>query len=386
VNKPYYIAAGIAGFAILWIASGSLVLNTEEKNELSAKDKSLQNLSSNLQRVQILKSTAQEMTRQIRVAGRTEAARQVILKSETDGKITYVANQKGQLVKKSTPLIKIALENRPAKVEQKQALLAKRELEYKAAVKLSKKSFTSNVSLANTKAYLQAAKAELLESEIEFARTTISAPFDGVFNDKYVEIGDYVNTGDPIALIVDLDPMLIIAEVTEQNIQQLRTGTVAKVEFLNGSKLKGKISYLSSVSSKETRTFRVEVIVNNSDLKLVDGMTATLNLMSQPLTVHQVPSGALTLNKDGAIGVKTVNNDGIVAFKEVNTTSSTDSNAWISGLEKSVNIITVGQEFVKIGQKVLTSLKPKNYQSLDIQKSSLSPPQTLSNTHNMSQK
>ena len=386
MTKPYYIAAAIAGFAILWIASGSLVRNDENKTELSAEERSLLTLSSNLRLVEVLRSTAQLMTRDIRVAGRTEAERHVTLKAETDGKISYVANQKGQLVIKGTPLVKISLNNRPAKVKKSQAVLEKRQLEYQAAVKLSKKAFTSDVALANAKAQLEGAKAELLESELELERTIIAAPFDGVFNDKYVEIGDYVNTGDVIATIVDLNPMLVIAEVTENNMQQLTLGTTAKVELLNGTKLRGEISYLSSVASKETRTFRVEVIIDNSDQKIIDGMTVTLNLMSKPSTVHQVPSGALTLNKDGIIGVKTVNTDGIVAFKEVNATSSTENNAWVTGLENAANIIIIGQEFVKIGQKVVTTTDLKESENYANQKTGVSRPQLFSKTNDIVEK
>ncbi|MBP03037.1 MAG: efflux transporter periplasmic adaptor subunit [Rhodospirillaceae bacterium] len=386
MTKPYYIAAAIAGFAILWIASGSLVRNDENKTELSAEERSLLTLSSNLRLVEVLRSTAQLMTRDIRVAGRTEAERHVTLKAETDGKISYVASQKGQLVIEGTPLVKISLDNRPAKVKKSQAVLEKRQLEYQAAVKLSKKAFTSDVALANAKAQLEGAKAELLESELELERTIIVAPFDGVFNDKYVEIGDYVNTGDVIAAIVDLNPMLVIAEVTENNMQQLTLGTTAKVELLNGTKLRGEISYLSSVASKETRTFRVEVIIDNSDQKLIDGMTVTLNLMSKPSTVHQVPSGALTLNKDGIIGVKTVNTDGIVAFKEVNATSSTENNAWVTGLENAANIIIVGQEFVKIGQKVLTTTNLKESENYGNQKTDVSRPHIFSKTNGIVEK
>ena len=97
MTKPYYIAAAIAGFAILWIASGSLVRNDENKTELSAEERSLLTLSSNLRLVEVLRSTAQLMTRDIRVAGRTEAERHVTLKAETDGKISYVASQKGRI-------------------------------------------------------------------------------------------------------------------------------------------------------------------------------------------------------------------------------------------------------------------------------------------------
>ena len=67
---------------------------------------------------------------------------------------------------------------------------------------------------------------------------------------------------------------------------------------------------------------------------------------------HSVPPAALTLGENGAVGVKVVDSDGVVSFVEVSASSASADSVWLVGLSPTIEIITVGQEFVTVGQKV----------------------------------
>jgi multidrug efflux system membrane fusion protein len=122
--------------------------------------------------------------------------------------------------------------------------------------------------------------------------------------------------------------------------------------LIDGRKIKGEITFVSSMASPETRTFSVEMSVPNPDGTVIDGMTATLRLPAQEVMAHSVPPAALTLNDSGAVGVKIVDADGRVMFAEVTTSSASTDSVWLTDLPPTVDVITVGQEFVTIGQKV----------------------------------
>ncbi|MEQ9445651.1 MAG: efflux RND transporter periplasmic adaptor subunit [Rhodospirillaceae bacterium] len=351
MNKSYITAISIAAVAVLWVASG-VIFSPVTEAELSAVEQAARNQPEGLQRVQVIQSRAIPRVREIRVAGRTEASRQVTLRVETEGPITELLVSRGTVVKKDQPLIKLGVNDRQAKLSRAEALVLKRELEFRAAEDLSKKSFTSEVSLANAKAELESARAELESAKFEIARTIIRAPFDGVFNRNHVEIGDYVRVGDEIAEMVDLDPILIIAEIAELAVSDVKTGAVATADLINGLSVTGPITFVSSLASPETRTFSVEVSVPNSDGRVIDGMTATLRLPAQQVMAHSVPPAALTLDDSGAVGVKLVDKMGRVSFAEASASSASSDNVWLTGLPESVDIITVGQEFVTVGQKV----------------------------------
>ena len=351
MNRSYVIAGAIAASAALWVASGA-VFTTEKEVELSAAEQASLNKPEGLQRVQVARSRAVPRIREIKVAGRTEASRQITMRSEIEGTVVELVVPRGTVVKQGDPLIRFSIEDRKALLTKSQALVAKREMEFSAAENLSRKSFTSEVSLANAKAELESARADLEAAELELARTTIRAPFDGVFNRNHAEVGDYLRLGDEVADMVDLDPILVIGELAELAVGEVRPGTSAAADLIDGRSIQGEISFVSSMASPETRTFSVEISVPNPNGNIIDGMTATLRLPAQEVMAHAVPPAALTLNDSGAVGVKLVDADGRVLFAEVSTSSASADSVWLTGLPPTVDVITVGQEFVTIGQKV----------------------------------
>lgn len=351
MKSSYLTAAVIAAAATLWVASGML-FSSDAEIELSAAEQAALNAPTELQRVQVLRSQAQPRIREITVSGRTEASRAVTMRAETEGTVTELLVQRGTPVLKGEPLIRLAPEDRPARVTEAEALVAKRELEFRAAEDLSKKSFTSEVALANAKAELESARANLEAARLEFARITIRAPFDGVFNRNHVEVGNYVRVGDDIADMVDLDPLLLVVELAELSVGEVRTGVAAKAQLIDGRPVDGLVTFVSTMASPETRTFTVEVSVENADMALVDGMTATVRLPAQEVMAHRVPPAALTLDDNGAVGIKYVDANGQVVFAEASASASTTESVWLTGLPASIDVITIGQEFVSEGQEV----------------------------------
>lgn len=351
MNKSYLIAGAIAASATLWVASGA-IFSADKEVELSAAEQANLNKPEGLQKVQVIRSRAVPRIREIKVAGRTEASRQITMRSEIKGTVIELVVPRGSVVKKGDPLIRFSIDDRKALLTKAQALVAKRKMELSAAENLSEKSFTSEVSLANAKAEFESARADLEAAELDLARTTIRAPFDGVFNRNHAEVGDYLRLGDEVADMVDLDPILVIGELAELTVGDVRPGTMAEADLIDGRNIKGEITFVSSIASPETRTFSVEISVPNPDGTVIDGMTATLRLPAQEVMAHSVPPAALTLNDSGAVGVKLVDSDGRVLFAEVTTSSASTDSVWLTDLPATVDVITVGQEFVTVGQKV----------------------------------
>ena len=351
MNQSYLIAGGIATAATLWVASG-VVFRSAKEIELSAIEQANLNKPEGLQRVQVIRSRAVPRIREIKIAGRTKASRQITMRSEIEGTVTELVVPRGSIVNQGDPLVRFSIENRKALLTKAAALLSKREMEFNASENLSKKSFASKVSLANAKAELESARADLRSAEIEFARTTLRAPFDGVFNRNHAEVGDYLRLGDEIADMVDLDPILVIGELAELAVGQVKAGSKASADLIDGRTVQGEVSFVSSTASPETRTFTVEISIPNPGDAYIDGMTATLRLPAQEVMAHSVPPAALTLGENGAVGVKVVDSDGVVSFVEVSASSASADSVWLVGLSPTIEIITVGQEFVTVGQKV----------------------------------
>src|SRR3546814_18516109 len=87
--------------------------------------------------------------------------------------------------------------------------------------------------------------------------TIIRAPVDCIVELRLVELGDFVDRGDTIARLVDLDPMLIVTQVNERDVQSLTVGAPGKARLIGGLTVEGRLRPISSVADEAARTFRV---------------------------------------------------------------------------------------------------------------------------------
>ena len=129
----------------------------------------------------------------------------------------------------------------------------------------------------NPEQILKKALALYEKSQVELNNTKVIVPFDSLIEDSFVELGDYVKKGDPIAKIVDLDPIFVSMNVTEKEINKLKKNQIAEV-FISGNKYNGVINYISKVADLQTRNFRVQVKVENSKTSIVSGLSAEVKV------------------------------------------------------------------------------------------------------------
>jgi multidrug efflux system membrane fusion protein len=352
MKRSIIFAVVLAVAATLWVASGQLPGSGAEP-EVQKPPADLATLSQ-VPLVRVRASTARQHAVIDLLRGRTEANRLVEIKSETDARIVELAVDDGTRVGTGDIIAKLAPGDRPAHLAEAKALLAQRKIEFEAARKLSEKGFRAETQLAASEAALEAAEAAVKVAEVELSYTTIRAPFDGVIDRRLIELGDFVDRGEPIARLVDLDPLLIVTQVNERDVQSLTLGAPGKARLMGGLAAEGRVRHISSVADEATRTFRVELEVSNPDGSIADGMTAEIALPLRQTPAHLVSPSVLTLSDSGEIGVKTVGADDRVAFHPVKIVDSDSEGMWVTGLPETVTLITVGQEYVAPGDEVRT--------------------------------
>src|SRR5262249_19780329 len=187
---------------------------------------------------------------------------------------------------------------------------------------------------------------------LDTGNTAIHAPFAGVGEERRVEIGDFTDMGDKIARIVDLDPVLVVAQVSERDVDKIRVGMPGSARLVTGETVNGKVRFVGSAADAKTRTFRVELEVPNPPRAIVQGVSAELHLPVADLPAHRVSPAILTLAENGDVGVKTIGPGNTVEFHAVTIVATGADGVWLAGLPPTVTFITVGQDFVTAGQKV----------------------------------
>jgi multidrug efflux system membrane fusion protein len=181
----------------------------------------------------------------------------------------------------------------------------------------------------------------------------IRAPFDGIVQTRPVNIGDFLQRGNICAEILDPDPMLVVASVTQDELSGLNVGGSATAVFSNGAVVTGRISFISHASDAITRTYRIEVSIDNPSFELRDGLSAQLTLPGSVLMAHKTSPALLSLDDAGVVGVKVVNASSMVEFLAVEIAKDTQEGVWLAGLPNVINLITLGQEMVFPGQEVI---------------------------------
>jgi multidrug efflux system membrane fusion protein len=349
-RSSYIISVAILFTIFVWFGSGFLFpSNTQEANGKKKETKAFS--------VQVKSSDAERHTLSLELNGKTEAGRQVTIRTETDGTVEKLYVEEGRQVKEGQKLISLKPDDRKERLQSAKALLQQKKLEYTAAKNLAKKNYKSKTALAKSLAELEKAKADLKKAEVDLENSVITAPFNGILNKYNVEVGDIVSefSNTPLANFVELDPLLIVVHVEEKHYKNLEKGKDVDIVLSDDSKASGVISYISTVADPNTHTFRVEIKIDNSAFEIPAGVSASVKLPLKESMAHKIPSSCLTLSDDGLYGIKAVNDMNVVEFYPASLVESSSECLWIAGLPDRIRVITVGHEFVKEGATVIPS-------------------------------
>ena len=354
--------AGGASPTILWEASKDTPLvNDIVVEEESAETEAPAEAPSErpLIKVVAIKSTAREIDSAVVLRGQTEAARSVVLRSETSGQVINQPLRKGHVVAAGETLCELdpgtreanladtiaRLKEAEARVPETQARqdeakarLEEAKINFNAADKLAQGGFASETRVASTQAAvrsaeaavesakagfdatssrIQSAEAAVAAAQKEIDRLTIKATFGGLLESDTAEIGSLLQPGSACATVIQLDPIKIVGFVPETERDRVTVGARAGARLLDGTEVSGNVTFLSRSADKLTRTFRVELAIPNPDMTIADGQTADILIASDGKDAHLIPQSSLTLNDSGALGVRTILADNATKFVEI---------------------------------------------------------------------
>ena len=344
-KEPHWIALIIFILLCVWVLSG-----VSGEGSAKSQEKAMQKTEA-VQKVRSSLLYAEEVEQEVRIYGRTEPDRVTTLSAEINGQVLEILVPEGQAVKQGDPLVRLDVNDLKQRLASVNATLKQAQIELKGAKSLGKKGYQSEVVQAQAQASVASAQAQKIALELSIENTVIRAPFDGVMNQHFMEVGDYLREGDAIATVVDLDPLVIKADVTERFVQDLTLGLAAHGRLVSGRALVGEVRYISSLSEMGTNTFKVEVAVPNPNAELRAGMSTELVIPIRTELAVKVTPAAMALDEKGNIGVKTVENNH-VKFVPIDMVKSDSTGVWLTGLGEQAEVITLGQGFVRDGDPV----------------------------------
>ncbi len=240
--------------------------------------------------------TITEIPETVSGVGMVRARQEVEISPEISGKVKSIYYDVGDAVRQNDVLAALDNESHTITLNKKRARLRRAEAAGAKARKDAGKSGTlfkqgvisdsasddSILGLQVADADLSLARAELKAAEKDLRDTRLTAPFNGRIALRTAELGKLVTPGQSLFTLVDINTVKIVMQVSELDIAKLATGNRADLvlDSLDGATFRGQVATIGLKADDTTRTFPVEILVDNEQEQLLPGMVARASIVS----------------------------------------------------------------------------------------------------------
>ena len=318
--------------------------------------------------VQVQTVEHKELVFSVTAAGTVTPQRRVTVSAEVGARVLSTAigqgsavRAGGQLVRLDDREIRLQIQEASSSVSREQVDLAKSDFERKerlfadGAVTRSTLDQAKNQYLSLDAAY-RTAQARIAQLRERASKTSIVSPLTGVVAQLLVEPGEFVGPGSPLAVIEDMEEVLVVVEVPDRDVVRLRPLQVveATTDAYPGRVFQGVIERVGSVANPVTRSFEIEARIGNPEGELRSGMITSIRILLEKRRCLVVPAAALLDEREGEARVLLVSG-GMARSVEVGIGGRQDRDVeLVQGLAEGDEVVVYGHDQVRDGQAVST--------------------------------
>ncbi|MGS2744232.1 efflux RND transporter periplasmic adaptor subunit [Halomonas sp. LS-001] len=342
----YALACLIMLALVLWLALGDFQRFQSAPPESNATQRDT------LPTVEILNQHSTPYIPKQILQGQLTAERETRLRANVTGYVAEKPIAQGDSVSQGDTLLVLDNNALPERLKQARDELALAEAELAGAQNLRRRELISQPELLRRQGALSASAAQVAQLEKQINDTRPTAPFDGVLDQVQVELGDLLQPGEEWARLIDDRRLTGVAWVSQQQIGQLSVGLPVSARLLNGSSLSGEVSYISRRAEEATRSFYIEVTLDNPERQRLAGGSAEFTVTLPQRQVHTLSPALFNLNDQGQLAIKHVVEGNKVAQTAIELVSADTERAYVVGLPDPVALITLGAGLVSPGETV----------------------------------
>jgi membrane fusion protein (multidrug efflux system) len=346
---PWMIVVLIVVFIVIL---GSRIMH--EKARLEEAKKAA--IKKEIEQVQVITLTLKprRLEDKINLPAMVDPYEDVLIKAEVPGQVIKVLVQEGQTVTNGQVLVQLDDRDYRVRLARIEANYQLAKVDYDRTAALAQKKVMSPAELDKIEAQLKDLEAQVSEAQLALSRTQITSPMCCLLNEIKAKRGDFVSVGDPVAQILQLDPVKVTVGVPESDVAAIFDLDEAEVivEALNKRRVKGRKIYLSRQPRTLARLYDLELRVPNHDGRILPGMFARVELvkavfkraLAVPLyaVITQGEKRFVYIEKNGRAERRNIQL-GILVGWQVQVTS---------GLKPGDRVVVVGHRFLDDGQPV----------------------------------
>ena len=237
-----------------------------------------------------------------RAVGNVRALHGADLAAQIAGVVDAIDFKSGDLVHAGAVLVKLRLNDDPAKLAQLRAQAALAAVNYRRDQEQFAAQAISQAIVDADRANLESTRAQVAAQRALIEEKIIRAPFPGRLGIRQVDLGQYLAAGATVVTLQALDPILIDFYVPQQALNMLKQGqrADATVDTYRGTQFHGVIDAINSKVDNASRNILVRASFRNPDGRLVPGMYADVTIdEGAPRVLVTVPQTAITYNPYG---------------------------------------------------------------------------------------
>lgn len=306
--------------------------------------------------VNVAKVTSGDIPKEIQALGGLSAMKKVTISAETAGRVESINFKDGQQVAKGMPIVQ--LDNQQAQADYQSAVTAYHlaSQKYERSKSLVDEAI-SKQDLAVLKAAVATRQAAVQSKLADLNEKQVVAPFSGTLGSFSVQVGDYVNAGDPLVTLVNSAVLRADYNIAEDVLPELKNGqlvTVTTGAYPN-KKFYGTVIFISPTVSSTSRMVAVQAQINNKNNLLSPGMFIRISQqIGQIKNAILVPSGAISADIKGYYVFKVEGNKAVKSY--VTTGMHSSGNTQITkGLQVGDTIVVAGQQKLEDGSVITVS-------------------------------
>lgn len=223
--------------------------------------------------------------------GSVAAAQGVMLSAEEAGTVRHIAFESGATVKTGDLLLQLDTSVEQAQLRSAAAAADLARANLARARDLRAKNMVSQADLETAEAQTKQADAQQDNIRAVIGKKTLRAPFAGRTGIRQVNLGQFVNTGDPIVTLQAVDPVHVDFFLPQQLLAQLSVGMTVRVttDAFPDQRFEGKLTVINPEVDTATRNVRLQATLDNPQGWLRPGMfvnvAAALPLLEKVLMI-----------------------------------------------------------------------------------------------------
>lgn len=283
--------------------------------------------------------------------GTLEAARQVVVPAEAEGRVAQILFNPGDRVRAGQLLVQLNDAPEQGDLARLQAQAANAKALLERTRRLLPQQAATQEQLDQAQAAHDQAQGELQRVRALIAQKRIQAPFDGVLGIRQVNLGQFVRAGDALVSLTDSRTMYANLTLPEAAFAALQRDQRVQlsIDAQPGRSFEGALTAIEPQVDTATRTVRLQATLSNPDGRLVPGMYVNAKVALPPRpNALTVPETAITYNAYGdSVYVVDPGRDGAAATVrqvQVKTGERGDGRVVVmQGLKAGERVVTTGQ-------------------------------------------